>query len=376
LGATPTVFKVLIPLVLWALGVALFLHAPLKGGPMTVPEALYASLGAFVLSAADFPQGTSASALALWGLLFAAPAVTASALADFLRRNLLSDEALVSGLSGHVLICGAGGHGAAIGRVMSGLGYTSVFLDPSVARVPQPDALLLRGDMTAEADLHAAGVRRAVHVFFASGDPLVNLRGASVAAQAIRSGTARLHALVDAPHIVDSVLEQLGLDTTHVTDQYSDAAQAMLADPRIRPILDSAQRVTVVGCGRFGAAVTGALSRCRDLPVWIVDRQAEQKARRLRKHLDADVRVAGTDALDWAGEPADCDVPNHLVLLCVDDDSLGLSCAGEIEKNFADVTVVVRSSRRLGTRGVATRRVIPRSVPELFESALKERFGG
>ncbi len=185
---------------LWLSSVALLHTVPMTAGPaLGLGHAVYAALGLFALDAPSFPAPDQGLAgVALWAMMFLAPALTATAAADVIHRHRLSPELRAAGLDGHVVIASLGHHGRALARLARERGDAVAGVDKNVESLGErvvaglPQAVALPGDMTDVEVVRAAGVGRASHVF-----PAVVLR----LAQAIGTG--------DSEHIVAHSLPEV-----------------------------------------------------------------------------------------------------------------------------------------------------------------------
>ncbi len=369
------VLKVGVPLMLWVLASILYTQVPTTDGVLPAGEAIYAGLRLFVLNSSHFPAGSSVADGALWALHGLAPAITATAVLDFVRRHILSSEVLARTLVDHAVICGAGEHGRVIGRALRERGFDVVYMDNQLARSPQSDALLIQGDMTLEADLKAAGVDRARHVFFAAGCPIRNAR-ATVLTRPLKQSDCDLHALVDAGGELKNILRQLGLRDHEVVDQFKAASAAIVGEPCVRPHLQEQGTIAIVGLGRFGHAVLRQLQSAGvPGPVRIVDPYG---GRRAATHSTAELQLEGHDgenAVGWARTLSSDGRPPTLVFLCIDDDAVVLHTAELIREAGCDAVIVLRCGSGLPPDPTGLGRTVARSVPDLFEAALVERLG-
>lgn len=404
IARVPTWFRVLLPVALWAAGTGLIATVPTSAGaPADLVGAGYQALRLFALDAAGFPlEPGSPGGLALWAVMLAAPLLTATAAADFVRRHVLSAEVLARGLSGHTVVCGLGNHGRVIARECARRGERVVVLDTRPGGVGAAldlggaEALVLQGDMTERDAVLAAGVLRAGRVFLAAGDPLVNMEAARlVRALCQEQGTPapRLYALVDECEDLRPILGPMGLRQRDMVDQFAHAARCLVDEAAVRAALaamgegTAPAHLVLVGFGRFGQAVLRALLqveglRGRPLRVELVDRRAGPKAERFRDAVEAagwrlEVSPDG-DAEAWVARQARRRERPGLVFLCVDNDPLSLRCGARLRELGGELAVVLRIARPMPTVGepAVGHGVLARSVPELFGARLGALLDG
>ncbi len=394
LADVPSWVRWVLPLLVWCAGATLLSVVPTTEGPPLPPlQAGYVAVQLFVLSPHGYPtEPASLAGAALWLVMLTAPALTATALADFVRRHLLSPSALVRGLSDHVLVCGLGDHGHAVVERALARGLAVVALDTNrgILAEPLPGQRLhfIQGDMTDSATLLAAGVDRAGHVFLCAGDPLANLDAGSAARAAsgsVADGGPRLHILVDEMDSMSALLGPLGLEPTELVDQFAVSAKALVGSDTVGDGLARLHRgarptrIALVGFGRFGQAVLRVLLDHPGLPrddvtLVVVDRKGairlggfEAQAAALGIRLEV---AASADVETWTAEIAAGGEERRpgIVFLCVDNDPLALRSAALLRSAVHDVVVVVRVARRLNSDGDA--RFLPCSVPDLFASTV------
>jgi len=379
LVGVPLAVRLVVPLLLWVSTAALYTVVPAgsEGRRMGWLEALHSSLRVFVLDPPAYPSGLDGGGIALWTLIFLAPLITTAAVADFVRATLLSGEVLAQGYAGHVVICGAGEHGAVIARRAHAKGFKVVMLDRDVAHtglVKQRGytAVIVRGDMTDPVDLTATCVQNAAHVFFAGGDPLVNLRGAGACRELVHHGAA-LHVLADNASLHDDVLAPMALDRDDIVDQFGVAARTLANLPQVHRAMERATgraEVVIVGFGRFGQALLRELQALERSAVCVtlVDRKARDKATQWNTENPSPWRIVGDetrDGLRWAtalrGHPPD------VVFLCLDNDAMSLRIATTLRKKLPNLVLVLRMNTEL----VDGEGLISCSIPRLFEQALE-----
>lgn len=379
LVGVPLAVRLLVPLILWVSTAALYTVVPTggEGHRMGWLEALHSSIRVFVLDPPAYPSGMDGGSIALWFLIFLAPLITTAAVADFVRATLLSGEVLAKGYAGHVVVCGAGGHGAVIARRAYAKGFQVVMLDQEAAHtglIKQRGytAVFVRGDMTDPVDLAATCVQNAAHVFFAGGDPLVNLRGAGACRELVDDGPA-LHVLADNASLHDDVLAPMALDRGDIVDQFGVAARTLANLPAVQEAMTGAKgraEVVIVAFGRFGQALLRELQTL-DHPsvcVTLVDRKARDKATQWNAENPSPWRIVGDetrDGLRWAnalrGHPPD------VVFLCLDNDAMSLRIATTLRKKLPNLVLVLRMNTEL----IDGEGLISCSIPRLFEHALE-----
>ena len=376
----PLAIRLLAPLLMWVATSGLYTvtHTGDEERLMSWPEALHSSLRVFVLDPPAYPIGSDLAAVLLWFFIFAAPLVTTAAVADFVRAYVLSGEVLARGYAGHVVVCGAGEHGTVIGRRAANEGYKVVLLDRDAVHtglmdVHGFDALVVRGNMVDSVDLEAACVQTASHVFFASGDPLVNLRGAAALRGFVPQGPL-LHVLADADALPDDMLVPLSLQRTEIIDQFGVAARSLATTPRVHARLAEAKGrvdIAIVGFGRFGMALLRELQQLelKTVSVTLIDRKGRDKAATWNETHSSPWRVVGEnggDAMRWVSTVTRNHEPLDLVFLCLDNDALSLRLATTLRRKLPKVLIVLRVNTEL----IDGHDIITCSVPMLFDQAL------
>lgn len=414
-GATrASVWLRLLPaLLVYGLGVFAIWSVPTQsyptGGPSLV-EALYYGLQLFTLDGANFyPVGGSVLGRGLmWFALFAAPAITASAVLEgflVVRRALRSSESRISAMAAPVVVCGYGVHGRIVVEEAVALHHDVVVVDQALADVEQlivgsRVVPVVAGDMTVPETLQKAGAARATHLWFCSGDPLMNLKGALIARRAVppsRPLTRALIPMVDDDGVEALLVRCMGGAGLQTFQQFGGAAEQLIALNAVRTSLASfradatASRIVVVGLGRFGRAVLHRLlqdAEAEPFPgrtlLTLVDARAVPQLVGLRERAETlgwsvEERL-GIDAEMWAMDVAAA--PPHLVLMCTDSDSLNLRCAAILvplhqTATHADpprVQVVMRMFNPLSEGVSELDHITMHSVAQLLRQKVRERL--
>ena len=380
LVSVPLAIRLLLPALIWAATSALYTVVPTGDGGRLMGwlEATHSSLRVFVLDPPAYPLDTSGASALLWALIFAAPLITTAAVADFVRATVLSGEVLAQGYAGHVVVCGAGEHGVVIARRAAREGHKVVILDLDPAHTGLINhrgfqAVVVRGDMTESVDLAAASVQTADHVFFASGDPLVNLRGAGALRRLAPDGP-HVHVLADQAVLSDDVLTPLALDRDDIVDQFGVAARTLADLPLVRSAMDGADgrpEVVIIAFGRFGQALLRELQTRgpAQVSVTLVDRKAKDKAIIWNEEHPSSWRIVGDnggDGMRWANQCRPSGHPPDLVFLCLDNDAMSLRIATTLRRRIPNLVMVLRMTTELeDSEGLVTC-----SVPRLFDQAL------
>ncbi len=375
----PLAVRALLPLSIWLAisGLYTVVRTGDEGRLMGWLEALHSSARVFVLDPPAYPTPGEPAPL-LWLLIFLAPLITTAAVADFVRAYVLSGSVLARGYANHVVVCGAGDHGVVIARRAWSEGRKVVLLDLDAAQTGLVrhrgfEAVVVRGDMVEAVDLAAAAVQTAAHVFFASGDPLVNLRGAGVLRALVPTNGPRVHVLADQHLLNDAVLKPLRLEPENIIDQFGVAASTIAAMPRVKEVLDRTQgrsEVAIIGFGRYGSALLRELQQleAKAVCVRVVDRKAREKVKSWNEDHPHSWRVVSdeNDALRWAITMSHNQEPLDLVFLCLDHDALSLRIATMLRKRLPKLILVLRVNTEL----VDADDLITCSVPRLFDQAL------
>lgn len=380
LVGVPLAVRLLLPACIWVATSALYTVVPTgdQGRLMGWLEATHSSLRVFVLDPPAYPVDTVGASALLWVLIFAAPLITTAAVADFVRATVLSGEVLAQGYAGHVVVCGAGEHGVVIARRAARDGHKVVILDVEAAHTGLIthrgfQAVVVRGDMTESVDLAAASVQTARHVFFASGDPLVNLRGAGALRQLTTEGP-EVHVLADQAVLNDEVLSPLALCRDDIVDQFGVAARTLADLDVVRAAMDGENgrpEVVIIAFGRFGQALLRELQSRgpAQVSVTLVDRKAKDKALVWNEQHPSSWRIVGEnggDGLRWANRCRPGDHPPDLVFLCLDNDAMSLRIATTLRRRIPHLVMVLRMNTELeDSEGLVTC-----SVPRLFDQAL------
>jgi Trk K+ transport system NAD-binding subunit len=355
----------------YGIGAWLLTHIPTtEGAPLPWPQALYQSLRFFTLDAYGFPKSPDRWLNGLfWFVLFAAPAITASALLDvllFFRKQILSPVVRVQGIQSPVVVCGCGSHGRVLLDLLVEAGQQVVVVDNDMPEtvdllhVRDQRVPVIRGDMVEPEILRQAGVERASMVWFTAGDPIVNLKAALIARDQLPGlPDRRLIPMVDEDELATMILRCFGAQGIEPFPQFEAAAAALIAMPGVQQALadqcrESPQaRVAIVGFGRFGRAVARALlPHLREMPapeqrpthtLEIIDHRATSRAAELAPALQAtgwEMKVVCCDAEDWVTGVRH--EPPRLTFFCMDDDVLNLRCAARLLSVEQPVSVVLR----------------------------------
>jgi Trk K+ transport system NAD-binding subunit len=335
-----------------------------------LPQALYQGLRFFTLDAYGFPKSSYRSLNGLfWFVLFAAPAITASALLDLLlyfRKQILSPVVRVQGIRAPVVVCGCGSHGRVLLDLLVEAGWEVVAVDDDmpetvdVLSVRDQRVPVIRGDMVEPEILRQAGVDRASMVWFTAGDPILNLKAALIARDQLPGPPERrLIPMVDEDELATMILRCFGSEGIEPFPQFEAAAQALIGTPGVQEVLaehcrkSPAARIAIVGFGRFGRAVARALvPHLRDgqAPVQppthtleIIDHRATARAAELAPALNGtgwEMKVMCCDAEDWVTGVRH--EPPLLTFFCMDDDVMNLRCAARLLSAEQPVSVVLR----------------------------------
>jgi hypothetical protein len=243
------------------------------------------------------------------------------------------------------------------------------------------------GEFTSESVLDRAGIRRARAVWFCAGDPMLNLRGAQVAARSI--------AIPDGCEIVPLVDEDWDLGVTKAwVDkskprivpfvQYTEAADALLSsDPedlfaaRVKNAMSP--RIAVLGFGRFAVAVLSRLAAYEFLPgarprILVVDPRASGKCESWKQAHGASIlELVPIDTL-----AEECTWPTKeapdAVIVCTSSDHANLRIAGRIQRLDPNTVIVLRMFDPEMTEFVnSTSAIHARSLAQLTERAIAPR---
>jgi hypothetical protein len=397
----PNLIRVVLAIAVFALGVWALATVPTTAGPPASPMvALYQSLRFFVLDPWGMPTGGPvAGQVAFWLALFGAPAVVAESAVGLLRavHNRLGLSRLTSLRLDDpvVIVCGFGSHGRAIAVAAKEAGCTVIAVDHEEIGDGRGFVLVgahrlpfVPGEFTSESVLDRAGIRRARAVWFCAGDPMLNLRGAQVAARSV--------AIPDGCEIVPLVDEDWDLGVTKAwVDkskprivpfvQYTEAADALLtSDPedlfaaRIKGAANP--RIAVLGFGRFAVAVLARLAQYEFAPgarprILVVDPRATAKCASWKHaHETARLELVPVDALaeEWtwlANEEPDA------VIVCTASDHVNLRIAGRMQRLCPNVVIVLRMFDPEMTEFVnSTSAIHARSLAELTRHAVAPRI--
>lgn len=369
-------------------------RGPVGDPPLSWPMALYHALRYFTLDAIWLPNPETPRGWMIlgWSVAFGAPAITAGVLIEgalALRRSLGGPELQARALRDHVIVCGYGAHGRAIASVAVARGLGCALVDregDGSARVGERDLPLLVGDMADPELLEQAGIRRARAVYFATGDPLMNLGGALVASELLGEGHGpRLFALVDDVEAERSLLDALtmrGARTIELIDQFGAAAGQLLGsvlDDLRTCVGRAAPRVAILGFGRFGSALARELfervtpdpgARCTPTLV-LVDLKAGHRVVDLTVPKPWKLEIAAQDVEQWVAETARR--PPDFVFLTTSDDATNLRCAARLRRHGREVPVVLRMlnpPRHLEQRHHG---VVARNIVGLFQEHFAKR---
>lgn len=384
-----------VPLIgVYIAGVLLLVYAPTVEPRPTTPMALYHAMRFFTLDAMWLPTPeTPARWAALgWLVAFGAPSITAGVLIEgvlALRRSLSGPELTVRALRDHVIVCGYGAHGRAIASVAVSRGLGVVLVDRAgdgSARVGDRDLPLFRGDMTDAAVLAMAGLARARAVYFASGDPLMNLNGALVARDALGDvkGGPRLRPLVDDVEAERDLLESLAGDGSRieVVDQFGAAAAQLLNNVDVSlkgSVSCAAPRVAILGFGRFGSALAREIFRripeleCEGSPptLIVVDLRAAYRVIDLSIPAGWRLEVVSKDVEQWVADNAER--PPDFVFLTTSDDATNLRCAARLRRRSKEVPVVLRMLNPPRHLESSQDGVVARNIVRLFQDHFAAR---
>jgi Trk K+ transport system NAD-binding subunit len=396
-----TLIRVVLAVLVYALGVWALATVPTTAGPPTSPlVALYQGLRFFVLDPWGMPTGGPATArVAFWLALFGAPAVVAESAVGLLRAvharlglSRLTSRRLDDPV---VIVCGFGLHGRTIAVAAREAGCTVIAVDHEDISDGRGFVLagahriqFVSGEFTSESVLDRAGIRRARAVWFCAGDPMLNLRGAQVASRSI--------AVPDGCEIVPLVDEDWDLGVTKAwVDackprivpfvQYTEAADALLtSDPedlftrRVKNAMSP--RIGVLGFGRFAIAVLGRLAQYEFAPgarprILVVDPRASAKCESWKRaHGAGMLELVPVDALaeewTWAtNEPPDA------VIVCTASDHANLRIAGRIQRLDASTVIVLRMFDPEMTEFVnSTSAIHAKSLAQLTEKGIAPRI--
>ncbi len=379
------VFKLGLPITAFLVAATIYATTPVVGDrPLHPVLAVYSALSGFTMGPL-VPPGPPTAPLhwLLWLALFAMPVSIAGSAVELFRRAVGRPELLVEGLAGHVIVCGHGALGRKIVEDLVALPWVRhvvvVDREPPPGdghhRVGRCHVLFVKGDARDPLVLTSAGVRRAAHLVLATGDPMVNLTAA--AASRLAKGAARLHVMVDTAEALLPFLSEIGLAPGDLVEQYRCAAVEVVAR-RAGPLLDADRgaeplRVAIVGFGRFGRAFLAALrerAAGRALAVEVVDRSADVIVG-LPPLPDGRAPLP-TDALRWCSEVASRAAASpvfDLILIGLDDDLLGLRCAGLLRGSHQRSLLLLRS-RALSAHGAATATMIDDVVSHAARAAI------
>jgi voltage-gated potassium channel Kch len=396
-----TVIRVVLAVLVYALGVWALATVPTTAGPpASALVALYQALRFFVLDPWGMPTGGPvAGQAAFWLALFGAPAVVAESAVGLLRavHNRLGLSRLTSLRLDDpvVIVCGFGGHGRTIAVTAKEAGCTVIAVDHGeigdgrgfvlvgAHRIP-----FVSGEFTSESVLDRAGIRRARAVWFCAGDPVLNLRGAQVAARSVSiPDGCEIVPLVDEDWDVGVTKAWVDKSKPRIVPfvQYTEAADALLTSDRedlfaARVKGASSPRIAVLGFGRFAIAVLGRLAAYEFAPgarprIVVVDPRATAKCESWKNaHGAARFELVPVDALaeEWtwpASERPDA------VIVCTSSDHANLRIAGRIQNLCPETVIVLRMFDPEMTEFVnSTSAIHARSLAQLTQRAVAPRI--
>lgn len=413
LASRPGFWARLLPAVaVYALTVYALATVPTLHGPEGLPaaEAAYFALRFFAIDGdAFYPRSQSAAENALmWFVLFAAPAIAASAIFEvFLvfRRAVASPHTRAAAMERPVIVCGLGTHGRIVVEHAIANAREVVVIDLDVAEsetmvVDGELVPVLRGDFMQPSVLRQAGAERAEMIWFCGGDPLTNLKGAVIARESVppeRPGTRALVPMVDDDLAEELLIECVGRRGIVEFRQFGTAACHLVNSARVRRTLariaaGTEGRVSIVGFGRFGRATLrelgeawSKLGNTRTLSVEVIDpTSAARIAAMTQRCAEQTLHLYAGDEIDgerWSSTARRN--PPMLVFFCTADDSLNLRCAANLlERNgraptgrpTADIEVVLRMTSPLHEGEQQVANITMHSVAALLRAEVARTF--
>lgn len=339
--------KLLLAGVVYMTGVWSMWSGPIQGAELGLLQVLHGGFRMFLLDAPGVPAPAASLAVttAYWTAAFAAPLVAAGAFADAVRaavRSLGSAQAQTRRMSGHVVICGLGRHGAlvaeearkkgldvaAVDRDAPANGWRSVSRRHGEAVVPVVESDLLDLDDWWE----AVAADRAAQIWLCSGDPLRNLQLALELPAGLSDRERRVIAVVDRADLGE-LTQHLG--EIELFDEYGAVAKAMV-DGALQGPSGPGRSIAIVGFGRLGKAVLRALFADKRMAetnpnVQLVDPKLPEGFRPTVEKRPVASTVYRRSAEHWIedaslfGGEGDAAARPSTVFSCVDDDRANLA---------------------------------------------------
>lgn len=325
-----------------------------------------------------------------------APGVTLFTLYEFIKL-LLAEEIQAVRLKlirNHVIICGLGLLGPEIAVRFREQGQKVVIIEKDPENVNlkaarERGAIILQGDATSAAALDRARLSRARYLFAVTGDDGLNSEIAVAARRlAIARGDADFSCFV---HIVDSSLcsllreHQMALDDDRflleIFNIYQMAGLSVLKDHPPFPLLPAPPdtHLVIVGAGRMGRDLVFHVAKrwketygnAKKMKITVVDRAASLRVETLKLQypsidrycdlvpLDADITSVDFQRGGFLFKDGHVNVTG--IYVCMNDQSLGLTAALEINQRLDDyairhrvMTVDVPIVVRTGKEGLKT----------------------
>lgn len=358
---------------------------------------LYYVISLFVLGGLDLgtPAGGPAWAHALlWGVYFAAPLVTASALLEIVWAIALPMAYRLRRLRDHTVIIGAGRltelylqklreHSPRAPIVLVDRNPDNPRLQPLAAKYPMTVVL---GDINNPVTLGLLRLTHARRVLILTGNDFTNLNAASFILGNTPGLAGRVVLHVNNLRLLRSTDMALAARATAVFNIHEVAARHLIQQYLLARFAQTAHPDTVVlaGFGRFGQSVLQALQELasgRFAQLVVVDYRATERMNvfsdRVGAHGDYAQHVVPGNILDcglWAALDQRHQLGQRAPLIVVgtDDDMVNLEAALWLRKRYGDAYVVARQFQRspFSTQITSECNIILFSIADLVAEAI------
>jgi voltage-gated potassium channel Kch len=304
----------------------------------------------------------------LWGVYFAAPLVTASALLEIVWAIALSMAYRLRRLRDHTVIIGAGRlaelylaklreHSPRALIVLVDKNPDNPRLQPLAAKYPMTVVL---GDINNPVTLGLLRLEHARRVLILTGNDFTNLNAASIILDNTPSLAGRIVLHVSNLRIVRSLGQALSGRAAAVFNTHEIAARHLIQQYLLERFAQTEHPDTVVlaGFGRFGQSVLQALQELapgRFAQLIVVDFRGQERMNAFADRVGivgeyAQHIVSGNllDCNVWASLDQRCKLMQKAPLIVVgaDDDMVNLEAALWLRRRYADAFVVARHFQR------------------------------
>lgn len=255
-----------IRIVLWTSSICVILlvgvlYFPKEDSNLDFWGSLYYTINLFVLGhyLSGFPK--------TWPLIaiyFAAPALSLSAAGTAIKYLFRHTPSMrTRWMSDHVVICGVGRTGKILAGALKEKGIKVVGVDVgpidkfeewvSSSKVP-----MIYGDFMSRVVLARAGAEKAMSIYFASGDDLLNLEGVVAAYEWLHNEPGKLRCLwahvanENLASTVTRTFDTSGRANMKIFDTYHIAAEEMVHNHFTTQMREGISKILLLGFGKFG----------------------------------------------------------------------------------------------------------------------------